>query len=130
MKEDDQGICRLEGNLVAAPQGDKYLGNMADSEEENEANSPRLVASDFDIFAEKLLKHHLLLTALELHTELVEVGLEIPRLRDFFSNPGNFERQYLSGSRDALSSVIREYFCIFTLWFVVIVLVDIYFVGM
>lgn len=83
---------------------------MADSEEEMEALLPRLVASDFDVFAEKLLKHHLLLTALELHTELVEVGLEIPRLRDFFSNPGNFERQFLSSSRDALSPVIREYF--------------------
>ena len=85
---------------------------MADSEEETEVIPPRLVASDFDAFADKLLKHHLLLTALELHTELVEVGLEIPRLRDFFSNPGNFERQYVttSSSRDALSAMIREYF--------------------
>lgn len=81
---------------------------MADSDEDIEAIRSRLVASDFDIFAEKLLKHHLLLTALELHTELVEVGLEIPRLRDFFSNPGNFERQF-SSSRDALSPAIREY---------------------
>lgn len=75
---------------------------MADAEEETEVTPPRLSASDFDIFAEKLLTHQLLLTALELHTELVEAGLEIPRLRDFFSNPGNFERQYqtttLSGS--------------------------------
>lgn len=76
---------------------------MADSDEEVEAIKPRLIASDFDAFAEKLLKHHLLLTALELHTELVEVGLEIPRLRDFFSNPGNFERQFVSNTRDALS---------------------------
>lgn len=67
---------------------------MADAEEETDVTPPRLSASDFDIFAEKLLTHQLLLTALELHTELVEAGLEIPRLRDFFSNPGNFERQY------------------------------------
>ncbi|KAM7442022.1 hypothetical protein ABFA07_008942 [Porites harrisoni] len=81
---------------------------MADAEEEIEANRPRLVASDFDAFAEKLLKHNLLLTALELHAELVEAGLEISRLRDFFSNPGNFERQYVTAgsSKDALSSIL------------------------
>lgn len=84
---------------------------MADAEEETDVNPPRLSASDFDIFAEKLLTHELLLTALELHTELVEVGLEIPRLRDFFSNPGNFERQYQTVStRDAFSPLMREYF--------------------
>ena len=81
---------------------------MADTEEEIEANPPRLAASDFDIFAEKLLTHQFLLTALELHTELVEAGLELPRLRDFFSNPGNFERQYQT-SRDAPSPVMREF---------------------
>jgi len=86
---------------------------MADAEEETEANPPRLAASDFDIFAEKLLTHQLLLTALELHTELVEAGLELPRLRDFFSNPGNFERQYQTNSRDAPSPVMRELFFFF-----------------
>ena len=45
-----------------------------------------------DQVAAKLLKERLLLTSLELHTELLESGREIPRLRDFFSNPGNFER--------------------------------------
>lgn len=43
--------------------------------------------------ATKLINENLLLTALELHTELVEAGREIPKLRDFFSNPGNFEHQ-------------------------------------
>lgn len=88
---------------------------MADAEEEIEANRPRLVASDFDAFAEKLLKHNLLLTALELHAELVEAGLEISRLRDFFSNPGNFERQYVTAgsSKDALSSILRKYFILY-----------------
>jgi len=33
-----------------------------------------------------------LLTALELHTELTESGRELAQLRDFFSNPANFER--------------------------------------
>ncbi|XP_070574126.1 RAB11-binding protein RELCH homolog isoform X2 [Ptychodera flava] len=46
-----------------------------------------------DQVATKLLKDHFILTALELHTELVESGRELPRLRDYFSNPGNFERQ-------------------------------------
>ncbi|XP_028391944.1 RAB11-binding protein RELCH-like [Dendronephthya gigantea] len=41
--------------------------------------------------ADNLIKSRLLLTALELHTELLENGREVPALRDFFSNPGNFE---------------------------------------
>ena len=45
-----------------------------------------------DQVAAKLLKERLLLTSLELHTELLESGRELPRLRDFFSNPANFER--------------------------------------
>lgn len=92
---------------------------MADAEEETESNPPRLAASDFDIFAEKLLTHQLLLTALELHTELVEAGLELPRLRDFFSNPGNFERQYQTNSRDAPSPVMREFFFLYNKWNVI-----------
>ena len=42
--------------------------------------------------ANHLLSNHFLLSALELHLELAEVGKELPELRDFFSNPGNFER--------------------------------------
>ncbi|XP_041423593.1 RAB11-binding protein RELCH homolog isoform X3 [Xenopus laevis] len=45
-----------------------------------------------DAVAAQLLRDQLLLTALELHTELLESGRELPRLRDYFSNPGNFER--------------------------------------
>jgi len=41
--------------------------------------------------AKKLLNDRLLLTALELHYELVEAGKELPGLREFFSNPSNFE---------------------------------------
>ena len=45
-----------------------------------------------DALAASLLKENFMLTALEFHTELLETGREIPRLRDYFSNPGNFER--------------------------------------
>ena len=41
--------------------------------------------------AKKLLKWKFLLSALEVHIELCERGREQPLLRDFFSNPGNFE---------------------------------------
>lgn len=44
-----------------------------------------------DEVAEVLLQEKLILTALELHTELLENGKEIAKLRDYFSNPGNFE---------------------------------------
>lgn len=46
----------------------------------------------WDGIAARLLKENFLLTALEFHTEIVESGKELPRLRDYFSNPGNFER--------------------------------------
>lgn len=46
----------------------------------------------YEDIATKLLKDHYFLTALELHTELVESGKELPQLREFFSNPGNFEQ--------------------------------------
>ncbi|XP_054164805.1 RAB11-binding protein RELCH homolog [Oppia nitens] len=47
----------------------------------------------FDKIAHKLIKEGFLLTALEFHAELLENGKELPRLRDFFSNPTNFEKQ-------------------------------------
>lgn len=43
--------------------------------------------------AEKLLEDKLLLTALELHSELIQNGKEVRVLRDYFSNPINFEPQ-------------------------------------
>ncbi|XP_077410246.1 RAB11-binding protein RELCH homolog isoform X1 [Vanacampus margaritifer] len=46
-----------------------------------------------DVIAAQLLRDQYILTALEFHTELLESGRELPRLRDYFSNPGNFERQ-------------------------------------
>ncbi|XP_040209523.1 RAB11-binding protein RELCH isoform X3 [Rana temporaria] len=51
-----------------------------------------------DTVAAQLLRDQLLLTALEMHTELLETGRELPRLRDYFSNPGNFERPTTAGA--------------------------------
>ena len=49
--------------------------------------------SDVEIneVARRLLRWKFLLSALEVHCELCERGRELPLLRDFFSNPGNFE---------------------------------------
>ncbi|KAF5306430.1 hypothetical protein FQR65_LT07342 [Abscondita terminalis] len=55
--------------------------------------------------ASKLINDRLLLTALELHTELVESGKELRLLRDYFSNPGNFEIQ---SQQDSPSSISRS----------------------
>uniref|UniRef100_A0A1A7WXA1 LisH domain and HEAT repeat-containing protein KIAA1468 n=1 Tax=Iconisemion striatum TaxID=60296 RepID=A0A1A7WXA1_9TELE len=57
-----------------------------------------------DVIAAQLLKDQYILTALEFHTELLEAGRELPRLRDYFSNPGNFERQ--SGTPPAKDQVL------------------------
>jgi hypothetical protein len=45
-----------------------------------------------DQIASILLKQNFVLTALEFHTELAETGRELPRLKDYFSNPANFEQ--------------------------------------
>uniref|UniRef100_A0A023EYQ8 Protein phosphatase 2a regulatory subunit a n=1 Tax=Triatoma infestans TaxID=30076 RepID=A0A023EYQ8_TRIIF len=47
----------------------------------------------YNDIASKLIKDKFWLTALELHTELVEAGKEVPKLKEFFSNPVNFESQ-------------------------------------
>lgn len=54
----------------------------------DDSRSPILNYGDI---AKKLLNDRLLLTALELHYELIEAGKELPGLREFFSNPSNFE---------------------------------------
>lgn len=46
--------------------------------------------STWEEIASKLVDANLLLTALELHTELLEVGKPLKTLKNFFSNPGNF----------------------------------------
>ncbi|KAK4876752.1 hypothetical protein RN001_009258 [Aquatica leii] len=55
--------------------------------------------------ASKLINDRLLLTALELHTELVESGKELKLLRDYFSNPGNFE---IHSQQDSPSLISRS----------------------
>ena len=74
------------------------------SEKDEEILEPS--EASLDAVAARLLKDNLLLTALELHTELVESRKELPRLRDFFSNPGNFERTRLAP--EILPSGLRE----------------------
>ncbi|XP_063235480.1 RAB11-binding protein RELCH homolog [Bacillus rossius redtenbacheri] len=59
----------------------------------------------YNDIAQKLLSDNLLLTALELHTELVEAGREVPKLREFFSNPGNFEQALI---RPEITSIPRS----------------------
>ncbi|KPM06993.1 lisH domain and HEAT repeat-containing protein KIAA1468-like protein [Sarcoptes scabiei] len=48
----------------------------------------------FERIAQKLLRSGFLLTALEFHAELIEQGKESQRLREFFDNPHNFERNF------------------------------------
>lgn len=72
----------------------KWEGKMADAEVNEEAAGYRhLLDINWNDVADNLIKSRLLLTALELHTELIENGRELPVLRDFFSNPGNFENE-------------------------------------
>ena len=59
-----------------------------------------------DAIAAKLISDSFVLTALEMHTELLETGRELPRLRDFFSNPSNFER---TKQADTICSVLRKH---------------------
>ncbi|KAF7407686.1 hypothetical protein HZH66_002223 [Vespula vulgaris] len=47
----------------------------------------------YEEIATKLLNEKFLLTALELHAELCEAGRELPILKEYFSNPCNFENQ-------------------------------------
>ncbi|KAH0560681.1 RAB11-binding protein RELCH homolog [Cotesia glomerata] len=60
--------------------------------------------SYYDI-ASKLLSEKLLLTALELHAELSESGKELPLLRDYFSNPNNFD---CSTKNESFVSIARS----------------------
>ena len=58
-------------------------------------NSPRVESSrDWEDVASSLLEDGFVLTALELHAELLEAGKELATLRNYFSNPGNFESAF------------------------------------
>lgn len=62
-------------------------------------------AISYNEVASKLINDRFLLTALELHTELIESGRELKQLKEFFSDPGNFE-QHLQAD---ISAPIRKY---------------------
>lgn len=62
-----------------------------------------------DQIASVLLRENFMLTALELHTELCELGREVPRLRDFFSNPANFEQTPAAFASNSYSSSSLNY---------------------
>ena len=49
---------------------------------------------DWEEVASALLEDGFFLTALELHAELLESGKDVSSLRDYFSNPGNFETAF------------------------------------
>jgi hypothetical protein len=83
------------------------MANLQDANKENGYSTKVSVVGEISYvdIATKLINENLLLTALELHTELVEAGREIPKLKEFFSNPGNFEHQ--AASRPEISLPIR-----------------------
>ena len=72
-------------------------------------SSPRSASSrDWEEFSSALLEDGFVLTALELHTELLECGKEVPSLRDYFSNPGNFEHAIPQPPSGILHSSMSE----------------------
>ncbi|KAK7081924.1 hypothetical protein SK128_015159 [Halocaridina rubra] len=76
------------------------------SETKKRERSSASTSVPWDDIAAKLLQEKLLLTALELHTELTEAGYELPRLRDYFSNPANFEKFASKSYTDLQSSSV------------------------
>ena len=55
---------------------------------------PSKPSKNIEEIADILLQEKLVLTALELHSELLESGKELSNLRDYFSNPGNFDHAF------------------------------------
>uniref|UniRef100_A0A4W6FT90 LisH domain and HEAT repeat-containing protein KIAA1468 n=1 Tax=Lates calcarifer TaxID=8187 RepID=A0A4W6FT90_LATCA len=110
-------LAWIAKNLYSAKMASVNPFNLSDSEEEAERRpnetvdtersnpfSPGETRVSVDVIAAQLLRDQYILTALEFHTELLEAGRELPRLRDYFSNPGNFERQ--SGTPPAKDQVL------------------------
>ncbi|GFV50542.1 RAB11-binding protein RELCH homolog [Trichonephila clavipes] len=83
-------------DLESAGEMNQYASTPVSKKNESEIDfreeTEEIKDSTLEKLAVKLLKHNFILTALELHTELVESGRELPVLRDYFSNPGNFEK--------------------------------------
>ncbi|XP_063951492.1 RAB11-binding protein RELCH-like isoform X1 [Lytechinus pictus] len=85
----------IEDSIIAAVEEEKSRPSSKSEGSPKTAWSKEELS--YDSIAVKLLKDNLLLSALELHTELTENGRQLPRLRDYFSNPGNFEKQSADG---------------------------------
>ena len=77
--------------------GDTSLEDAIDSFSQNQegevSGHAKLDVNGVESIAEKLIEGNLYLTALELHAELQEIGIELPKLRQFFSNPANVEKR-------------------------------------
>lgn len=100
---------RLLNKMAAGNNKNPFDDDEDEEEEEDFAESPPLIMQStlkdepglpgdteektkkFEEVASWLLSEGLILTSLELHTELLESGRQIQQLKDYFSNPGNFE---------------------------------------
>lgn len=68
----------------------------------------------YEVISKQLIKDGFVLTALELHTELQEIGKPVAYLRDHFSNPGNFERTKPSDNLSTSPQVgLRKFYSTF-----------------
>ena len=65
---------------------------------------------NYETIGAKLIEDRLLLSALELYAELAEVGYEVNCLKQFFSNPGNFERTARTEASRMLGRSLHQIF--------------------
>ena len=107
MSRADSNYDDATSSVTTPLRGSPVLNNFNPSMQSNAANldkNPVGQKISLDQIGSALLKQNFILTALEFHTELAETGRELPRLRDFFSNPANFEQQNSSYSNNPYSS--------------------------
>ena len=93
---------------------------MSGSKMEPSSRNPGTAASssrrgessrDWEEVASALLEDGFFLTALELHAELLESGKELSSLRDYFSNPGNFETAFPQPPTALLGNDLGSHAC-------------------
>ena len=79
-----------------------FLDDGEDATNLSTTHSAKIEPTDctIDKIAEGLLKNKYILTALELYTEIQERGKDLKLLRNYFSNPSNFDLPV--GFKDAL----------------------------
>ena len=92
---------------------------MSNLEKEYATNSVLHNHSWYNDVADKLLSENFYLTALEFYAELTECGKELPKLKDFFSNPLNFEQGSLSKHEIIQSENLRTFFVFFVYVYVI-----------